>query len=122
LFNHWSYLGLDKASLIDLDSNFQHQFIWKEDCHIQLGNKKMVLLNENFNLKRYENPIEVDYCLFSDYFPIDKLLKSYSPKTVIIDSSLPYYKADKLEMESKVLNLNYYNLKTSNALLVDLND
>lgn len=122
LFNHWSYLGLDKPSLIDLDSNFQHQFIWKEDCHIQLGNKKMVLVNENFSLKQYENPIEVDYCLISDYFPIDKLLISYSPKTVIIDSSLPYYKADKLEMESKVLNLNYYNLKTNNALLVDLND
>ncbi len=51
--------------------------------------------------------------------PIDRLLKAYQPKTIIIDSSLPYYLACKIEKESNTLGLSFHNLKSEGALVVD---
>jgi len=121
LNNHWSYLDLENKQWIDLDSNFQSGCVWKENGHIQMGNKKMIVLKEDFELREYERPIQVDFCLLSVDFPIETLLKSYKPKTLIIDSKLPHYLARKKEKECIALGLDYHNLKTKGALVVDLN-
>lgn len=122
LNNHWSYLGLNNPQLIELNSNFQNQSIWKEDCHIQFGNKKLVLVNKNFELKWCEVLIEIDYCLVSHYFPVDKLLQIYCPKRIILDANLPSYIVNKLSKECSKLKISMHDLKSKGALLVDLKD
>ncbi|MDB0006799.1 ComEC family competence protein [Flavobacteriales bacterium] len=119
LYNHWAFLNLNDRQLMGLDTNIQRQNVWKECSHIQLGNQKLLLVDDKFELKDIDKAVEVDYCILAIDFPIDRLLKAYQPKTIIIDSSLPHYLARKIEEESNTLVLSFYNLKSEGALVVD---
>jgi len=119
LYNHWAFLNLNDRQLMGLDTNIQRQNVWKERSHIQLGNQKLLLVDDKFELKDIDKAVEVDYCILAIDFPIDRLLKAYQPKTIIIDSSLPHYLARKIEEESNTLGLSFYNLKSEGALVVD---
>jgi hypothetical protein len=102
-----------------LDTNIQRQNVWKERSHIQLGNQKLLLVDDKFELKDIDKAVEVDYCILAIDFPIDRLLKAYQLKTIIIDSSLPHYLTRKIEEESNTLALSFHNLKSEGALVVD---
>jgi hypothetical protein len=119
LYNHWAFLNLNDRQLMGLDTNIQRQNVWKERSHIQLGNQKLLLVDDKFELKDIDKAVEVYYCILAIDFPIDRLLKAYQPKTIIIDSSLPHYLARKIEEESNTLGLSFYNLKSEGALVVD---
>jgi hypothetical protein len=119
LYNHWAFLNLNDRQLMGLDTNIQRQNVWKERSHIQIGNQKLLLVDDKFELKDIDKAVEVDYCILAIDFPIDRLLKAYQPKTIIIDSSLPHYLARKIEEESNTLGLSFYNLKSEGALVVD---
>jgi hypothetical protein len=119
LYNHWAFLNLNDRQLMGLDTNIQRQNVWKERSHIQLGNQKLLLVDDKFELKDIDKAVEVDYCILAIDFPIDRLLKAYQLKTIIIDSSLPHYLARKIEEESNTLGLSFYNLKSEGALVVD---
>lgn len=120
LHNHWAFLKLNERELVDLDSNIQSQYVWKEQSHIQLANQKLLIVDHNFELKSIDNPIKLDYCILSVDFPVTNILEAYQPKTIIIDSRLPYYVARKIEDECNALQLRYHNLKTDGALVVNL--
>jgi hypothetical protein len=119
LYNHWAFLNLNDRQLMGLDTNIQRQNVWKERSHIQLGNQKLLLVDDKFELKDIDKAVEVDYCILAIDFPIDRLLKAYQLKTIIIDSSLPHYLACKIEEESNTLGLSFHNLKSEGALVVD---
>ena len=120
VYNHWAYLGLKERCLIELDSNVQTSICWKNDQHIQLADKRIVLVNESFKLKQIDKPIGVDYCLISTYVPIRKLLVPYAPELFILDGGLSYYARQLLEKELVSEGLQYYDLKQDGALIVGL--
>ena len=73
-----------------------------------------------FKIKTTQISVEVDYCLISDYFPIDKLLQTYRPKRIVLDAALSYYEVQKLIKECLHLNVKCYSLKKDKALIVNL--
>ena len=84
LHNHKSYLGLTSLEKMPLDTNLENALIWKKKNHLQLGHSRLLWINDNFKIKTSQTPTDVDYCLISDYFPIDKLLQTYRPKRIVL--------------------------------------
>jgi hypothetical protein len=80
----------------------------------------LLWINDDFKIKTSQIPIEVDYCLISDYFSIEKLLQTYRPKQIILDASLSYYEAQQLNEECLHMNVKYYSLKKDKALIFNL--
>lgn len=77
-------------------------------------------INDDFKIKTTQISVEVDYCLISEYFPIDKLLQTYRPKRIVLDAALSYYEVQKLIKECLHLNVKCYSLKKDKALIVNL--
>ncbi|MBL6663766.1 MAG: ComEC family competence protein [Flavobacteriales bacterium] len=120
LHNHWSYLGLTTLEKMPLDTNLENALVWKKENHIQLGHLRLLWINDDFKIKTNQTPIDVDYCLISDYFPVEKLLQTYQPKRIVLDAALSYYEVQKLNKECQHLNVNSYSLKKDKALIVNL--
>ena len=118
--NHWSYLGLTALEKIPLDTNIENTLVWKNGNHLQLGHSRLLWINDDFKIKTNQIPIEVDYCLISDYFPVEKLLQTYRPKRIVLDAALSYYEVQKLIKECQHLNVKYNSLKKDKALIVNL--
>ena len=120
LYNHWAFLGLDELKTLSLDTNLETSTIWKSGQHIQLANSRIIWVNDNFKHKSIDSPIQVDFCLISTHFSIEKLIKSYSIKQLVLDATLPKYIAKRLIEKCQELELAYYDLNSQGALLVDL--
>lgn len=103
-----------------LDSNIRSSICWKKDHHLQLADKRIVLVNESFKLKETNKPISVDYCLISNYVSIPELLKIYEPKLIILDGGFPYYATQQIEQELEEEGVQCHNLKQDGALIVGL--
>ena len=119
-YNHWIRLGQSNPQIISLDSNMENSLIWKKENHLQLGHSRLLWINDDFKIKTAQIPIEIDYCLISDYFPIEKVLQTYRPKQIILDAALSYYEVQQLDKECQHLNVKYYSLKKDKALIVNL--
>ena len=120
LHNHWAFMGLKEKHLMKLDSNIRSSICWKKDYHLQLADKRIVLVNESFKLKKTKKPILVDYCLISNYVSIPELLKIYEPKLIILDGGFPYYATQQIEQELEEEGVRFHNLKQDGALIVGL--
>lgn len=120
LYNHWALLGSDELKTLSLDTDLETSIIWKSGQHIQLANSRIIWLNDNFKQKSIDSPIQVDYCLISTHYSIEKLIKSYSIKQFVFDATLPKYITKRLIEKCQELELPYHDLNTKGALLVDL--
>ena len=60
LYDHWAFLNLNDRQLMGLDTNIQCQNVWKERSHIRLGNQKLLLVDDKFELKDIDKAVEVD--------------------------------------------------------------
>ncbi|MGC6470784.1 MAG: ComEC/Rec2 family competence protein [Flavobacteriales bacterium] len=116
MFNHWSYLGLDRIERLSLDTTIKSKTFWKNSNYLQLRNKKILLINKEFELKMSHQPIDIHYCLMTTYKPLIELSKSFNLNTVILDGTLPFYHRKRIKIEAEKLGIKSYDLIQEGAL------
>ena len=117
LHNHWASVNLKEQLIFNLDTSFQSSVCLKSDHHIQIGNQRILLVDNTFELMTISSPIQIDYCLLSVYYPLDELLKTYQPELIILDGSLPFYTSNRIIQEAIDYGLKYHHLKQEGALI-----
>jgi len=121
--------GVQKIENIILyDSIFlRNNNIFIKNKFILFGDKRIALV-DNQNLKRNKlikninHKLNIDILVISNnsVFSIDKLLKFYNPKKIVIDSSNKLWLAAKLSKECENLKISYHNILQSGAFLINL--
>jgi len=110
----------DSVSLIN--SN-----IFIQNKHIIFGNKRIAIVdNQDFfrkiSLNNKNHKLDIDLLIISrnSVFSIEKILKLYNPKKIIIDSSNKQWLASKLSRECEFFKVPYHNILQSGSYFINL--
>lgn len=80
------------------------------------------LLTENlYKSKKSDIPVPVDYLILSsdNSFSMIDLCLFFKPTTVIIDSSIPRYSAEKIKKDCEVMNVAFHDISNSGAYSIN---
>lgn len=112
LMNHWWDKGLKQIDKRVLTDSVHNDFLFKEGGHIQFGEKRLLILDKEYEKQTSDFLIELDYLLISGSFKgkLAAVLQVYKPKKLLLDGSLNYYQNKKRKAECEALGLDYYEV------------
>jgi hypothetical protein len=116
LDGHLSKLSVKNLTPINLNDEFENSFLWKDKFHFQFLNRRGLIVNNEYEIRKSDSLISIDYCLITKNIDLTKLTRSYEISLLILDGSLPWYVSKKLEKKCRELELNYHNLKESSLV------
>ena len=119
LFNHWSFLGLKNRHVLSSDHSFSNNLAWKNGNYLQLAHFRILHVDSTYQLVKNQLPIDIDYCLISNPISLKKLIANYRIEKVLLDSKLSLYQSQILDLECQKMGVNYVNLKTNGALVIN---
>ena len=87
--------------------------------YIQFQDQKILLVDENFEMPENISEMHFDFVVFSDKAKVD--LENINCRELIIDSSVSYYKQEKIKKECHKWSIPFYNVSTDGAYLLEIN-
>jgi len=132
--NNWLSLGLENEKIVDLKKlnpqyiftnlvNIDNRNIFIKDKFINYYGKRLLILNNKNQLtQNHKTKLNLDFIIIANNITIDlkNLIKNYNFKTLIIDSSNSNQKVNKIILQCKTLNINYFNINEKGAFVVNL--
>ncbi|MDP4281844.1 MAG: ComEC/Rec2 family competence protein [Bacteroidota bacterium] len=100
--------------------SFQWRFcLFRRGCFVQAGRKRFAIVSGRLPRKPGKAVI-VDYLILTENpdIRLSELLKHFLSTEVIIDPSVPKWKAKKLESEAKMLKIRCHNIANSGAKVI----
>jgi len=126
--SNWDDLQLKEPECVANKDSIENYFL--SDDHtifikrnfIQFYNKRIVMVDRSDYTVKSASPIDIDYLIISGNIKtkISKLLESYNPKMIIIDSSNSLYRSEKWINECAELKIPYYSVLKSGAFEIDI--
>ena len=89
----------------------------KRENYIQFQDKKILLVDENFNKPENISEIQFDFVVISDKAKVN--LENINCRKLIIDSSVSYYKQEQIKKECYKWSIPFYNVSTDGAYLFE---
>lgn len=117
----WNKKGITQPTL--LSANEANADIFCTGRATLFNKRKVVLLTENLPYRTSQsngNRLDVDYLVIARDFKqgLSRVLKTYSPKTLILDSSLSDYYREKFRKEASEVGIAFHDMAESGALVV----
>ncbi len=122
--HNWWNLGLNETKMIT--DSFQSNHLTINGNCFQFFNKKIIRFEKSNTNKQIDKlnvaQLPIDYLLITKNpsIRIESLLKLYSPKLIIFDSSNSKYHLIKWTEECRALNRKFYSVSDSGALILDI--
>ena len=125
--NNWIKSGLRHPEMIKKDSEFHHKDInsgspvfYKRNNFIQFYNKRIVIINEAFDVLSCSQKTTVDFIILSENakVTIEDLSEVFDFELIIMDSSNSFWKLNKWVSECEKLGLTYYSVQKSGAFVI----
>lgn len=118
--NNWYDLGMKRSCIVS--QNIRTENLLINSGFIQFYDKHVVLINEHSPIHPNSKPVCVDYVVISKNRKIimKDILKQYTTKMLVFDSSNPQYLINKWKAECEALNQPYYSVLDSGAMVVGL--
>lgn len=97
--HYWYSRGFTESKNVNLNQDLKKGFVVKHSGLYQAKDFKMFRYEAGKSSFNLLNPLKVDCLVLSGdgYFDLDKITAKIQSKQIILDSSIPYYKADKIE-------------------------
>ena len=86
--------------------------------YIQFQDQKILLVDENFEMPENISEIQFDFVVISDKAKVN--LENINCRELIIDSSVSYYKQEKIKKECHKWSIPFYNVSTEGAFLLEI--
>lgn len=118
--HNWWKLGLSPS--LDSTSNTSATSILIQSNFMQLGHAKILLLKHDSLFKSIKSPIQLDYLILSNNcnVQLSDLKNNCSFKRLIFDSSNSTYRIKKWKKECEELRIDYYDVNSMGAFVVDV--
>ena len=122
--HNWWDSGINETKITSTDIETNNLTIINN--YIQFYTKRIVVINNQYNTKHLGildlQPIIIDYLIISKNpkIKMENILKLYSPKMIVFDSSNSFYRLKKWKQECVILNQEYYSVNESGALVVNM--
>lgn len=109
---HWGNRGLQNIQKTGLTDTVFFKSLFQQGGHYQFMDKRILLLCDSSQLLRSSFPVKIDYVLLTHTYTgsLSELLQSYSPKLLLLDGTIPYWKKKKMIEKCQVLSLPFYDL------------
>ncbi|MDP4281761.1 MAG: hypothetical protein Q8867_06375, partial [Bacteroidota bacterium] len=93
--------------------------LFRRGCFVQAGRKRFAIVSGRLPRKPGKAVI-VDYLILTENpdIRLSELIKHFLAKEVIINPSVPKWKAKKLESEAKMLKIRCYDIANSGAKVI----
>ena len=91
----------------------------KNGNYLQLAHFRILHVDSTYQLVKNQLPIDIDYCLISNPISLKKLIANFRIEKVLLDSKLSLYQSQILDLECQKMGVNYVNLKTNGALVIN---
>ena len=101
-----------------IPANFTANNYFRRDNYIQFFDKKILLLDNEFKTTTNISDLHFDYIIISDRVKLN--LENITCNQVIIDSSVPNYRWEKIKKECLKWDIPFYNVNTQGAYLFKL--
>lgn len=128
--NNWLELGLQKEKIVDINSLNRNSLfsnnlivdnknLLLKDRYLGFYNYRFLIINKDFQLKKYTKKLKVDYILITsnNKIKISDLVKYYNFKNLIIDSSNSPRNIEKWKYECEKCKITY-NIVSENGAFV----
>jgi competence protein ComEC len=117
--NNFTKLGIKNSKTLLISDNFEKSDIIKSFKNIIWFNKKSIKITNEDDVFQSEKPLEVDFLIVNKYFgnDIQKILNSYHPKMLIIDSSVQAWQARRWIAEAENRNINHHYVSDRGAFV-----
>ena len=128
--NNWLDLGLQKEKIVDINSLNRNSLfsnnlivdnknLLLKDRYLGFYNYRFLIINKDFQLKKYTKKLKVDYILITsnNKIKIRDLVKYYNFKNLIIDSSNSPRNIEKWKDECEKCKITY-NIVSENGAFV----
>lgn len=122
------YITWQRAKSIMLDSitnsNYA-EYLYKSSHYITVYGKRIIILDESFNIiSKWVSAIETDYLILTDKFDKDifETINGIKTKCLILDSSIPLFKAERIKKELSNVDINIYVVQQNGAFIANFED
>jgi competence protein ComEC len=127
VLHNWDDLGLQEPIFYNVEkkrtAKSENNFFMQQNQFVLFG-KKIIYIADSYLPEKKSTIVKtkVDFAILTNQYngKVKNLLNFLKPNTVIIDSSVPFYKAKKYKEELKWLNVNVTDVTETGALIVDL--
>ena len=105
-----------------LDHHKRHLLVIPDNGFLPHPQQSILRLSDgSFNEYVAASPFPLDILILSQYsnFDMEQLRMLFNPKTIVLDSSLPRYAADRIEKECKRLNIGVHDVTQNGAFSVN---
>lgn len=134
LSNYWLSEGLEKEKIVDLNKtgsrymftsmfSIDNPHVFMKDLYIGFkGIRMLIIRDDRYKHMINQNPMELDYLVLSSGADVDaeSLPALFSFETLILDSSYPFYKKEKLKKAMAKYNIPVHDVVENGAFIVDL--
>ena len=113
---------LKKAHLLSNIYRISNQNLFTKLNYFQFYNTKIAIIDNNLTHKKAKAPINIDLLIWTknNSTSISEVMKSYTFKQLIIDSSNSNYTNEKLINEAKNLEIDYWSVLTQGSYSINL--
>ncbi|TXB66138.1 ComEC family competence protein [Vicingus serpentipes] len=131
--NNWIEEGVKNEKVVDLDKlkkahllsniyRISNQNLFTKLNYFQFYNTKIAIIDNNLTHKKAKAPINIDLLIWTknNSTSISEVMKSYTFKQLIIDSSNSNYTNEKLINEAKNLEIDYWSVLTQGSYSINL--
>ncbi|MDR2065219.1 MAG: ComEC family competence protein [Prevotellaceae bacterium] len=117
--NNFIKLGIKNSKTLLISDNFEKTDIIKSYKNIIWFNKKSIKITNEDDVFQSQKPLDVDFLIVNKYFgnDIQKILNSYQPKMLIIDSSVQERQASRWIAEAENRNINHHYVSDRGAFV-----
>jgi len=125
--HNWFEMGVNSEIFVNLNdtTNFipdESENFHRHGNFIQFFDKKIAIVDENFDYRKKRNPIRVNYLILSNnpkiYF--EKLIKLFQFDLLILDSSNSKWYSEKILKKAEENNVNVYSVLEDGAWVVNI--
>jgi competence protein ComEC len=106
-----------------MGEKFKNSFICKYNNYVQFMDKRILILDKEFDLKNYKIAIRtIDYLVVSGEFlgNMQSICNTFSPEMVVFDSSVKRYQLNKWKEQCMINGSAFYSVSDSGAWIKDL--
>lgn len=114
------HLGIKSVQYLQKKSENVH--LLKQYNFIQFYNLRIGVIDSKFRPYEVNKKLKVDYLLISGKHKVDpkQLLQLFDTKCIVIDNSVPEYRATQIQEQCKILGKDIVNIHQSQALRISI--
>jgi competence protein ComEC len=115
-----SHINEAETICIQRDQCFEQPGAWVDDRVIFFKGKRIAIIDKSTDYQVHSDRLKVDVGIISGNFELnpDRVFGEFIPGEVVLDSSVPGQKADKLEQYFNKQGITYHNVRRSGAYIL----